>query len=140
MEYKEDEADPNTPFYLPSSALDLQFLVTLDGAVSEVLSNIIEHIERLTKETLSDVDQEQGDEDKVRNRERGMEVEQEAVMNQEMGSAVEQEQEEVEEVVQKGRKRMFPQASSSKSKKPRTMPEVQRSGRAWQPSKKAQKI
>ncbi|KAG1846293.1 hypothetical protein F4604DRAFT_1688437 [Suillus subluteus] len=142
IEYEEDEADPNTPFYLPSSALDLQFLVALDDAVREVLATVVGHIERITKESFSDEDQEQGDEDEVRNREMEMAVEQDAVVNQEMDRVVEQEQEqdEVEEVVQKGRKRVIPQASSSKSKKHRAMPEVRRSGRARQPSKKAQKI
>ncbi|KAG1798094.1 uncharacterized protein HD556DRAFT_1463521 [Suillus plorans] len=54
IEYEEDEADPNTPFYLPHSAIDLQFLVALDEAVREVLFSVVGQIERLNKEGLSD--------------------------------------------------------------------------------------
>ncbi|KAG2126563.1 uncharacterized protein EDB93DRAFT_1257511, partial [Suillus bovinus] len=56
MKFEEDEAKSNTPAYLPGSVFDLQFLVALDDAVREVLANIIEHIERLTKNALSEDD------------------------------------------------------------------------------------
>ncbi|KAG2072048.1 hypothetical protein BDR04DRAFT_1117272 [Suillus decipiens] len=58
IEYEEDEAGPNTPFYLPHSVIDLQFLVSLDNAVQEVLLAVVEHIERLTKEGLGDEDED----------------------------------------------------------------------------------
>ncbi|KAG2069419.1 hypothetical protein BDR04DRAFT_1156621 [Suillus decipiens] len=48
IEFEEDEADPNTPSYLPNSAFNLQFLVALNCAVADVLSVVVEHIERLT--------------------------------------------------------------------------------------------
>ncbi|KAG2066058.1 hypothetical protein BDR04DRAFT_1160688 [Suillus decipiens] len=56
--YEEDEAGPNTPFYLPHSFIDLQFLVSLDNAVQEVLLAVVEHIERLMKEGLGDEDED----------------------------------------------------------------------------------
>ncbi|KAG2090189.1 uncharacterized protein F5147DRAFT_780365 [Suillus discolor] len=135
IEYEEDEADPNTPFYLPHSAIDLQFLATLDDAVREVLCSVVGHIERLTKEGLSDEDE------KVR-----LVVDDEGVVEKDVESEEnvvgeeEQQEQEVKEVVQKGRKRAIHHASSSKSKKPRTEPEVRRSGRARQPSKRNQKV
>ncbi|KAG1802412.1 uncharacterized protein BJ212DRAFT_1487369 [Suillus subaureus] len=71
----EDEAASNTPSYLPGSVFDLQFLVALDQAVQEVLSKVIEHIERLTKEALDEDDNIQ-DEGEVGNKETEMEVDQ----------------------------------------------------------------
>ncbi|KAG1790601.1 uncharacterized protein HD556DRAFT_1445890 [Suillus plorans] len=139
IEYEEDEADPNTPFYLPHSAIDLQFLVALDEAVREVLFSVVGQIERLNKEGLSD---EVEDEEMrmVVEKERH-EVEEKDVESEEnVVGGEEQQEQEVEEVVQKGRKRKINHASSSKSKKPRTEPVVRRSGRARQPSKRSQKI
>ncbi|KAG1884556.1 hypothetical protein F4604DRAFT_1676680 [Suillus subluteus] len=95
IEYEEDEADPNTPSYLPHSAIDLQFLVALDNAVQEVLFSVIGHIERLTKEGLTDEDEDE---------EMRMVVDNEVVVEKAVGGEEQQEQ-EVEEVVQKGRKR-----------------------------------
>ncbi|KAG1747838.1 uncharacterized protein EDB91DRAFT_1079544 [Suillus paluster] len=142
IEFEEDEADPNTPFYLPGSAFDLQFLVSLDHVVQEVLCTVVEHIEKLTKEALGK-DNNMEDEDEVGNKVMEEEVvvtkekekeEQEEQEEQEQ----EQEQDEVGEGVQKGRKRRMPQASTSESKKPRIEPEVHRSGRTRQLSKRAQ--
>ncbi|KAG2073656.1 hypothetical protein BDR04DRAFT_1116256 [Suillus decipiens] len=59
IEHEEDEAGPNTPFYLPHFVIDLQFLVSLYNAVQEVLLAVVEHIERLTKEGLSDEDEKE---------------------------------------------------------------------------------
>ncbi|KAG1852692.1 hypothetical protein F4604DRAFT_1933566 [Suillus subluteus] len=95
IEYEEDEADPNMPSYLPHSAIDLQFLVALDNAVQEVLFSVVGHIERLTKEGLTDEDKDE---------EMRMVVDNEVVVEKAVGGEEQQEQ-EVEEVVQKGRKR-----------------------------------
>jgi hypothetical protein len=174
IEYEEDEADPNTPFYLPGSAFDLNFLVSLDDAVREVLQTIVGHIENVTREAFNNdwmevdyegdvglketemliddnvvvekevvnqeeevekVEKEKG-EDEGKDEEKG---EEKGEKGEEKGEKGEEEEEEEEEVVMpKGRKRRIPQASSSKFKKPRTEPEVRRSGRARQPSKRAQ--
>ncbi|KAG2150755.1 uncharacterized protein EDB93DRAFT_1103449 [Suillus bovinus] len=143
MKFEEDEANSNTPAYLPGSVFDLQFLVALDDAVREVLANIIEHIERLTKDALSEDDDVEdngvdGGKEVAVNQESGKVGEDIPMQQMEIQEKQEEEQEELEEV-QKGRKRRLPQASTSKSKKPRTEPEVRRSPRARQPSKKAQK-
>ncbi|KAG1863662.1 hypothetical protein F4604DRAFT_1929062 [Suillus subluteus] len=146
IEFEEDEAASNTPSYLPGSVFDLQFLVALDHTVQEVLSKIVEHIERLTKEALDEDDDIQ-DEGEVGNKETEIEVdqqeqdweqEQEQEPEPEQDQDQDQDQEEVDEVVQKGTKRRKSQASTSKSKKPRMEPEVRRSSRARQPSKRAQ--
>ncbi|KAG1883111.1 hypothetical protein F4604DRAFT_1678020 [Suillus subluteus] len=89
IEYEEDEADSNTPSYLPHSAIDLQFLVALDNAVREVLFSVIGHIERLTKEGLTDEDEDE---------EMRMVVDNEVVVEKAVGGEEQQEQ-EVEEVV-----------------------------------------
>ncbi|KAG1786233.1 uncharacterized protein HD556DRAFT_1313675 [Suillus plorans] len=112
IEYEEDEADPNTPFYLPHSAIDLQFLVALDEAVREVLFSVVGQIERLNKEGLSD---EVEDEEMrmVVEKERH-EVEEKDVESEEnVVGGEEQQEQEVEEVVQKGRKRKINHASSN---------------------------
>ncbi|KAG1732520.1 hypothetical protein EDB19DRAFT_1912033 [Suillus lakei] len=129
IEFEEDEADPNMPFYLPGSAFDLQFLVSLNHVVQQVLCIVVEHIEKLTKEALGE-DNNMEDEDEVGNKV----TEEEVVLTKEKEKQQEQEQEQE----QKGRKRRMPQASTSESKKPRIEPEVHRSGRTRQPSKRAQ--
>src|SRR6267154_654199 len=125
IEFEEDEADPNTPFYVPGSAFDLQFLVSLDRVVQQVLCTVVQHIEKLTKEALGE-DNNMEDEDEVGNKV----TEEEVVLTKEKEKQQEQEQEQE----QKGRKRRMPQASTSESKKPRIEPEVCRSGRTRQPS------
>ncbi|KAG1742041.1 hypothetical protein EDB19DRAFT_1907804 [Suillus lakei] len=109
IEFEEDEADPNMPFYLP----------------------VVKHIEKLTKEALGE-DNNVEDEDEVGNKV----MEEEVVLTKEKEKEKEKQQEQEQE--QKGRKRRMPQALTSESKKPRIEPEVHRSGRARQPSKRAQ--
>ncbi|KAG1808383.1 uncharacterized protein BJ212DRAFT_1485013 [Suillus subaureus] len=79
IEYEEDEADPNTPFYLPGSAFNLEFLVSLD--------QVVKHIEKLTKEALGEDGNEVTKEEVVFTKEKEKEKQQEQ----------EQEQEEQEE-------------------------------------------
>lgn len=134
IEYEEDEADPNTPFYLPHSAIDLQFLVTLDEAVWEVLFSVVGQIERLNKEGLSDENEEMR---MVVEKERHEVGEKDVESEENVVGGEEQQEQEVEKVVQKGRKRKINHASSSKSKKPRTEPMVRRSSRVRQPSKRS---
>ncbi|KAG1904005.1 uncharacterized protein F5891DRAFT_977516 [Suillus fuscotomentosus] len=109
IEYEEDEADPNTPFYLPHSAIDLQFLVALDEAVREVLFSVVGQIERLNKEGLSDEDEEMR---MVVEKERH-EVGEKDVESEENVVGGEEQEQEVKEVVQKGRKRKINHASSN---------------------------
>ncbi|KAG0691937.1 hypothetical protein DFH29DRAFT_883403, partial [Suillus ampliporus] len=93
IEYEEDEADPNTPSYLPHSIFDLQFLVALDNAVREVLFPIVGHIERLMKEGLDN-------EEEMR-----MVVDNEEAVKSVAEEEGEEQEQEVDAVVQKGRKR-----------------------------------
>ncbi|KAG1721765.1 hypothetical protein EDD22DRAFT_854317 [Suillus occidentalis] len=97
MEYEEDEAHPNTPFYLPGSAFDLQFLVALDGAVKTVFCKVVENIERLTAEELGpDNDLEDEDLNKVMADTRAV-VEKEALENDVLDQEKEKEKEQEEE-------------------------------------------
>ncbi|KAG1840119.1 hypothetical protein C8R48DRAFT_679662 [Suillus tomentosus] len=112
IEYGEDEADPNTPFYLPHSAIDLQFLVALDEAVQEVLCSVVGQIERLNKEALSDDDEEVR---MVVEKERHEVGEKNVESEENVVGGEEQQEQEVEEVVQKGRKRKINHASSNLS-------------------------
>ncbi|KAG0703423.1 hypothetical protein DFH29DRAFT_998562 [Suillus ampliporus] len=93
IEYEEDEADPNTPSYLPHSIFDLQFLVALDNAVREVLFSVVGHIERLMKEGLDN-------EEEMR-----MVVDNEEAVKSVAEEEGEEQEQEVDTVVQKGRKR-----------------------------------
>ncbi|KAG1805170.1 uncharacterized protein BJ212DRAFT_1304134 [Suillus subaureus] len=139
IEYEEDEADPNMPFYLPYSAFDLEFLVSLDQVVSQVKCTVVEHIEKLTKEALGE-DNNMEDEDEVGNKvtEEEVDLTKEKEKQQEQEQQEQEEQEKEQEQKQKGRKRRMPQASTSKSKNPRIEPEVCRSARTRQPSKRNQ--
>ncbi|KAG1729106.1 uncharacterized protein EDB91DRAFT_1253201 [Suillus paluster] len=142
IEYEEDEADPNTPFYLPGSAFDLEVLVSLDQVVRQVLATVVEHIEKLAKGGLGEVPGEEVVLTKGKEKEKAKETQEEQQQQQEHEEQEEQEQQEQQEEEQqqqqKGRKRRMPQASTSESKKPRIEPEVRRSGRTRQPSKRAQ--
>ncbi|KAG0692864.1 hypothetical protein DFH29DRAFT_1008017 [Suillus ampliporus] len=93
IEYEEDEADPNMPSYLPHSIFDLQFLVALDNAVWEVLFSVVGHIERLMKEGLDN-------EEEMR-----MVVDNEEAVKSVAEEEGEEQEQEVDVVVQKGRKR-----------------------------------
>ncbi|KAG1895264.1 uncharacterized protein F5891DRAFT_1194321 [Suillus fuscotomentosus] len=113
IEYEEDEANPNTPFYLPHSAIDLQFLVALDEAVQEVLCSVVSQIERLNKEALSDNDEKMRmvvEKERHEVGEKNVESEENVVRGEE------QQEQEVEEVVQKGRKRKINHALSTAAK------------------------
>ncbi|KAG1831093.1 hypothetical protein EV424DRAFT_1343218 [Suillus variegatus] len=110
IEYEEDEADPNTPFYLPHSAIDLQFLVALDEAVQEVLFSVIGQIKRLNKEGLSDENEEMR---MVVEKERHEVGEKDVESEENVVRGEEQQEQEVEKVVQKGRKRKINHASSN---------------------------
>ncbi|KAG2746214.1 hypothetical protein P692DRAFT_20820027 [Suillus brevipes Sb2] len=72
IEYEEDETNADTPFYLPNSTFDLNFLVSLDDAVREVLHTIVGHIENVTAEALNDDGKEVRDEGDVRLKETEM--------------------------------------------------------------------
>ncbi|KAG2068005.1 hypothetical protein BDR04DRAFT_1120050 [Suillus decipiens] len=113
IEYDEDEAGPNTPFYLPHSVIDLQFLVSLDNAVWEVLLAVVEHIERLTKEGLSDEDEKEV----VINQERVEVGEKDVESEENVVGGEKQHEQKVKGVVQKGRKRGIHQASSNSGNK-----------------------
>jgi hypothetical protein len=108
--------------YLPHSTLDLQLLVALDNAVWEVLFSVVGHIKRLTKESLPDEDKEMGDNDEGGDKEMQMMVDDEVIVNKEVVvnqerheagekdvvGGEEQQEQEVAEVLQKGRKRGIP--------------------------------
>ncbi|KAG1769702.1 hypothetical protein EV702DRAFT_1202730 [Suillus placidus] len=141
IEFVEDKADPNTPFYLPGSAFDLQFLVALDGAVNTVFCNVVtaDTAAVVEKEALANNILDQENEKEHEEEEKQYEHEEEKEKQQEEEQEQEEGDKEVEDVVKTGRKRSMPQVSTRRSKKSRTEPELHRSSRARQPSKKALK-
>ncbi|KAG0693145.1 hypothetical protein DFH29DRAFT_881674 [Suillus ampliporus] len=96
IEYEEDEADPNTPFYLPGSAFDLEVLVSLDQVVRQVLATVVEHIEKLAKGGLGEVPGEEVVLTKGKEKAKAKETQEEQQQQQEHEEQ-EQEQEEQEE-------------------------------------------
>ncbi|KAG2117573.1 hypothetical protein DEU56DRAFT_919030 [Suillus clintonianus] len=125
IEYEEDEADPNTPFYLPGSAFDLEVLVSLDQVVRQVLATVVEHIEKLAKGGLGEVPGEEvvliKGKEKAKAKAKAKETQEEEQQQQEHEEQEQEEEEQEEEEEeqqqqqqqQKGRKRRMPQASTN---------------------------
>ncbi|KAG1801990.1 uncharacterized protein BJ212DRAFT_1304913 [Suillus subaureus] len=136
IEYEEDEAPPGTPSYLASSNLDLQCIIKVDDAISHMVCKVVGLIEVAMKAASGhsdNGDQEEemegadGEEDKTNEREKSIEQDQEGeqelvrgdmdVQMEEVGNAYDEEQ---EEGMEKGKKRMKSQTSARKSKKARS--------------------
>ncbi|KAG1866759.1 hypothetical protein F4604DRAFT_1928056 [Suillus subluteus] len=60
MEYKEDEAHPDAPYYLPISVLDLQIILKVESAISHIAGTVVGLIELAMRADLpNDSDQEE---------------------------------------------------------------------------------
>ncbi|KAG1838550.1 hypothetical protein DFJ58DRAFT_733801 [Suillus subalutaceus] len=79
MEYAEDEAHPDAPYYLPISVLDLQIILKVDSAISHVAGTVVGLIELAMRAGLPD-NSDQEEEMQEANGEKDQEDEQEVVM------------------------------------------------------------
>ncbi|KAG1830728.1 hypothetical protein DFJ58DRAFT_848381 [Suillus subalutaceus] len=136
MEYEEDEAHPDAPYYLPISVLDLQIILKVDSAISHVTGTVVGLIELAMRAGLPD-NSDQEEEMQGANGEKDQEDEQEVVMGDVNVQMQEVEKDHEQEGKQKGKKRTRSQTSQVKTKKARTEDEpMRRSTRTRQPSKK----
>ncbi|KAG1837483.1 hypothetical protein F4604DRAFT_1692201 [Suillus subluteus] len=79
MEYEEDEAHPDAPYYLPISVLDLQIILKVNSTISHVAGTVVGLIELAMRAGLPN-DSNQEEEMQGANSEKDQEDEQEVVM------------------------------------------------------------